>query len=50
MVACIVLALPGIIYEQVTRRGHPLVHGVVYDLVQLMLTGCVRCCFLSLSC
>ena len=39
MVACIILALPGMIYEQVARRGQQLVHGLMYDLVQLFLTG-----------
>lgn len=39
MVACIILALPGMIYEQIMRRGQRLVHGVMYDLVQLLLTG-----------
>ena len=39
MLACILLALPGLIYEQVTRQGQRLVHGLAYDLVQLLLTG-----------
>lgn len=39
MVACIILALPGMVYEQITRRGQRLVHGLAYDLVQLLLTG-----------
>lgn len=39
MVACIILALPGMLYEQAARRGQQLVHGMMYDLVQLFLTG-----------
>ncbi|GAB5031749.1 Hypothetical protein NocV09_00700170 [Nannochloropsis oceanica] len=39
MVACILLAFPGMIYEQLTRENLTLSHGWVSTLIQLFLTG-----------
>lgn len=39
MVACILLAFPGMIYEQLTRENLILSHGWASTLIQLFLTG-----------
>ena len=39
MLGCLILATPGIIYEQVKRRGENLEDSWIDDVVQLCLTG-----------